>query len=880
MRGNHNPITISEYAELIFVQLYDDSTGYPDEWHWDVGSHLNVSTAENPIIDFNSLLSELITPDIGLPYFPMTLTAKKGGIETSVKSWNIQIDLQPLVPNFTYSLEEESSKTVDFTNTSTGNITSVKWYFGDGSTSTDTSPSHPYSEYGKTYSVRLELNGKKDIVKNITTGNSPATADFNWRSDHRVLYFTDESSGPVTSWFWDFGDGNTSTLQSPTHIYDDNTLQYEVTLIVNGDTSGMTRRIYITVANFDWTVEDKVVSFTGDVRGQIPMFAWFFGDGNFEMTTLNPVHEYALYSQEYSVALSAYDINGFDQAIHTVTTDAKTIFADFGWRTHQMKIIIDHTKVAGNLTNTTIVFTEANFTSTFKDLSRGLTPKLDGGDVRFYSDILQTQEIPISIVLFSLNNDPGLSQIEIHANVPSISSTVDTNIYVAWGNPADNKRATTDTYGQYNAYKSGYKLWSPMMNTGGATVGDLTSNQLVGKKMFSGHPSAIINPNPFIHSSQYFDAANAFSTDFSTTDQFTYNNSLHTITRHTGSFLADGFQANMRVNISRKSGSTLLDTDAMNGLRTIQTINDTVITVAPTDTLPTGNYESAILAVDHITFPAFATGTQFTVFSPFNVTGVVQSWNGLIYNKYWWSTHDGFEYNLIPGQPKQLEILSSGSDSKHVTVFNDVTYDGWETLTVKFDGTTAKTFVGGMLKATATFAESVAPTTYPYFMIGTSPNHIAPLTGWIGAFIVYVGVISDNEIMTLQNNRKNPGSFASAVDMGKIVFFKDLTIGGAISWAWDFGDGNISTDEDPIHEYPDYDTEYTVSLTVNTDKDTKIETVTTGAIDAAPVANFTWQIYGEELQLLQDKTDITGATLYQNMTDLSATLYQEVTDVG
>ncbi len=47
------------------------------------------------------------------------------------------------------------------------------------------------------------------------------------------IAFTDTSTGDVTSWDWDFGDGNGSTAQNPTHTYASNGT-YAVTLIVSG----------------------------------------------------------------------------------------------------------------------------------------------------------------------------------------------------------------------------------------------------------------------------------------------------------------------------------------------------------------------------------------------------------------------------------------------------------------------------------------------------------------------------------------------------------------------------------------------------------------------------------------------------------------------
>ena len=67
-----------------------------------------------------------------------------------------------------------------------------------------------------------------------------------------VVTFTDTSSGPVATWEWALGDGATSTLQHPTHIYMTGT--YIVSLTVRaaggsaalpGGTDTLTRPNYI-----------------------------------------------------------------------------------------------------------------------------------------------------------------------------------------------------------------------------------------------------------------------------------------------------------------------------------------------------------------------------------------------------------------------------------------------------------------------------------------------------------------------------------------------------------------------------------------------------------------------------------------------------------
>lgn len=67
-----------------------------------------------------------------------------------------------------------------------------------------------------------------------------------------AVVFTDTSragpSGPILSWHWDFGDGTTSTAQSPTHHYAPGS--YTVTLTIHGTSpdgpSTVIRRVTVT----------------------------------------------------------------------------------------------------------------------------------------------------------------------------------------------------------------------------------------------------------------------------------------------------------------------------------------------------------------------------------------------------------------------------------------------------------------------------------------------------------------------------------------------------------------------------------------------------------------------------------------------------------
>jgi len=123
-------------------------------------------------------------------------------------------------------------------------ITGWLWDFGDGSSSDIQNPSHTYAEpgvYDASLTVTDANGGQQTEVKRnfVTVGTTaPTSAEFTAESrigaGRTVIKFRDQSSGNITAWLWDFGDGTTSTEQHPTHLYTEPGRAYTVSLSVTG----------------------------------------------------------------------------------------------------------------------------------------------------------------------------------------------------------------------------------------------------------------------------------------------------------------------------------------------------------------------------------------------------------------------------------------------------------------------------------------------------------------------------------------------------------------------------------------------------------------------------------------------------------------------
>jgi len=131
------------------------------------------------------------------------------------------------------------------------------WEFGDGYTANGQNPSYTYSKAGK-YTVKLtvtnDLGYTSSKTAKIEAFEEYPVAEFNIsvKSGHAPLavQFVDESEG-AARWGWEFGDGYTSTDQSPSHTYNEPGT-YTVELIVSnqqGYTSSKTAIITVNKEN-------------------------------------------------------------------------------------------------------------------------------------------------------------------------------------------------------------------------------------------------------------------------------------------------------------------------------------------------------------------------------------------------------------------------------------------------------------------------------------------------------------------------------------------------------------------------------------------------------------------------------------------------------
>jgi PKD repeat protein len=250
-----NPTTGTAPLAVTFT---DRSTNTPTSWSWNFGDSSSVNaTVQNPVHTYASA---------GTYTVALTATNSAGSnLFTRTNYITVTSGVVTPVANFTGTPTSGTAPlTVTFIDSSTNTPSSWNWVFGDGSTSTSQNPSKIYSANG-TYTVSLtatNAGGSNTSTKNnyINVTGTPVShpvANFTYYPSigpaPLIVTFTDTSSNneSIASRLWQFGDGNSSTVQNPVHSYT-NAGSFNVTLNItdqNGAFSLCTHNNAITVTS-------------------------------------------------------------------------------------------------------------------------------------------------------------------------------------------------------------------------------------------------------------------------------------------------------------------------------------------------------------------------------------------------------------------------------------------------------------------------------------------------------------------------------------------------------------------------------------------------------------------------------------------------------
>lgn len=289
------------------IKFFDKSSPNVIAWTWSFpGGNPTGSFIKNPIVKYSRP---------GRYQVKLVVNSLKNNAQLSRDTF-ITIDSLPLA-DFSPNI---AGPNVDMNNKSSYAMSHF-WDFGDGKTSTDSSPTHIYKD-GR-YEIKYTATNKCGSTKTsrtITIGDRP-TAGFSVKSENGcipyVVQFENTSTSSAKNFNWSFPGAvpSTSTDKNPIVTYN-SVGKYDVKLVVsNGvESDSITRTNFISVnegptGSFQHSVSGFVSYFTNNSVNSTKYF-WDFGDGS-TSTSASPSHNYGV-EGEFIVRLFAENECGVD----------------------------------------------------------------------------------------------------------------------------------------------------------------------------------------------------------------------------------------------------------------------------------------------------------------------------------------------------------------------------------------------------------------------------------------------------------------------------------------------------------------------------------------------------------------------------------------
>ena len=334
-----NGYTRCEGSSVTFTDLSQPNGGGTIMgWNWNFGDPTsginNNSTLRNPQHIYNTAANYTVT---------LIVTSVNGCKDTVTKP----IDINQ-IPTALFRADSSClGNPTHFTDLSTGNsgnITAWSWNFGDGSPSVNVqNPTHIYGAAG-VFNVTLTVTNGSGCTSQTTqqvlvTVGPSAYFIHSGACSGDATEFTDQSTvstGSINNWSWEFGDGATSNLQNPTHVYTQGGT-YNVHLTVSSNI-GCSSEIILPVVVFASPVASFAynssfcpagrVVFADHSNGSgaaIVSWYWTFGDG-FSSTQANPTYTYSNADSTYIVTLVVTNSNGCKDTIIDSTVFVKPGF--------------------------------------------------------------------------------------------------------------------------------------------------------------------------------------------------------------------------------------------------------------------------------------------------------------------------------------------------------------------------------------------------------------------------------------------------------------------------------------------------------------------------------------------------------------------------
>ncbi len=292
-RFNMSPATGCSPLTVNFTNTSANTSGATYSWNFGNGNTASTANASS------------LYPDSGTFAVTLLVTNGNGCSDDSVR--NVVVKLSPTASATTNDTTGCNPYTSTFVNNSI-NATSYNWNFGDGGTSTQANPTHTYPGTGNFTVTLIATNtaGCKDtfVFNNTIQVNQTPLASFTASAVTGCaplnVNFTNTST--VTSgatYFWDFGNGNTSTVANPSAVFADSGTYQVVLNVNNGNGCTHTASQLITV-----NISPTALALTTDTAGCTPhavsfinnstnatSYQWNFGNGA-TSTAVSPSYTY------------------------------------------------------------------------------------------------------------------------------------------------------------------------------------------------------------------------------------------------------------------------------------------------------------------------------------------------------------------------------------------------------------------------------------------------------------------------------------------------------------------------------------------------------------------------------------------------------------